>query len=157
MKKIDIAAICLFVFFAGLAAGYMWRFKQVEEGQKENRVRIEALEKELKEIQDLRFNIQKNRKIEITATGYCNHEVCINVKAWRDGMTASNTLARRGVCAADWSVFPQGTRLYVKGYGLCVVEDKGGKVRGKQIDLFFETLQEAKEWGRKKTMAVVIG
>ncbi|MCK5236456.1 MAG: 3D domain-containing protein [Deltaproteobacteria bacterium] len=95
-------------------------------------------------------------KIKLVATGYCNESRCINVGKWQDGKTASNTIARHGVCAADWNVFPQGTRLLIPGYGECLVEDRGGKINGLHVDLFFNEHQDAKEWGYKTVIAEVL-
>ena len=65
------------------------------------------------------------------------------------GVTACGRPARRGTVAADWSVLPRGTRLWVEGYGECRVEDKGGAIKGRHIDLWFPSHEEAKAWGRK--------
>ncbi len=49
-----------------------------------------------------------------------------------------------------------GTRMYVPGYGWGIVEDKGGKIKGPdRIDLFFESHEEAMQWGRKKINVVI--
>lgn len=64
------------------------------------------------------------------------------------GLTASGTQARRGTIAADTRVFPFGTILYIPGYGYGRVEDRGGAIQGRHIDLYFPTHREALEWGR---------
>ncbi|NIX01789.1 MAG: hypothetical protein GWN13_26850, partial [Phycisphaerae bacterium] len=73
----------------------------------------------------------------------------IDVSKWRDGLTATNKLARRGRIAADWGVFPPGTRFYIPGYGEAVVEDRGGKIKGYHLDLFVDSREEALRWGVK--------
>lgn len=85
---------------------------------------------------------------DVKTTGYCAGPPCVDAK-WADGKTASGTDAKRGVCAADWSVFPKGTVFDIPGYGLCRVEDTGNPdyVNGRHLDLFFETEAEAWEWG----------
>jgi 3D (Asp-Asp-Asp) domain-containing protein len=80
-------------------------------------------------------------------TGYSNDPYSINVPKWRDGLTATNTLARVGIAAADWRLYPPGTMFYVPGYGVTVVEDRGSAVIGEHLDLFFDTYEEAIEWG----------
>lgn len=89
---------------------------------------------------------------DVKTTGYCAGPPCVDAK-WADGRTASNTVARRGVCAADWRVFPRGTTVYVPGYGICRVEDTGNPrfVNGKHLDLFFESEAEAWSWGVRHT------
>jgi len=85
---------------------------------------------------------------DVKTTGYCPMPPCVDEK-WADGMTASGTKARRGVCASDWVYFPKGAVLHVPGYGMCVVEDTGNPdvVHGKHLDLFFDTYEEAVAWG----------
>jgi 3D (Asp-Asp-Asp) domain-containing protein len=66
------------------------------------------------------------------------------------GVTASGAEARRGTVAADTSVLPMGTILYIPGYGWGRVEDRGGAIKGKRLDLFFDSHKEALEWGRQQ-------
>ena len=55
----------------------------------------------------------------------------------RVGITASGTRARPGTLAADTSLYPFGTIMYVPGYGYGRVEDRGGAIRGQRLDVFF--------------------
>jgi len=65
-------------------------------------------------------------------------------------------LPEQGTIAADTKFYPFGTRMYVPGYGWGIVEDKGGKIKGPdRIDLFFESHEEAMQWGRKKINVVI--
>jgi 3D (Asp-Asp-Asp) domain-containing protein len=94
---------------------------------------------------------------EVKTTGYCNHAPCVDEK-WADGRTASNTIAREGVCAANWKIFPRGSILYIPGYGECRVEDTGNPlfVNGLHLDLFFDDIKDAREWGIKQKSVTVI-
>ncbi len=92
----------------------------------------------------------------VKLTGYSNDPISINVPEWLDGRTATDTLARRGVCAADWRIFPVGTVLVVPGYGHCRVEDRGSAVKGAHLDLFFDSYKEARAWGVKYATVEVI-
>ena len=61
-----------------------------------------------------------------------------------------------GTVAADTSYYPFGTRMYIPGYGWGVVEDRGGAIKGpNRIDLYFDSHNEALEWGRQ-TLQVTI-
>jgi 3D (Asp-Asp-Asp) domain-containing protein len=40
--------------------------------------------------------------------------------------------------------------MYVKGYGYGRVEDRGGRIKGDHIDLYFHTHRQATQWGRKR-------
>ena len=58
--------------------------------------------------------------------------------------------------AADLTIFPLGTILWIPGYGYGVVADKGGAIKGNHLDLYYETVQDVYEnWG-KKTLEVYI-
>lgn len=102
--------------------------------------------------------------LDVKTTGYCACGTCCGWKFnWfglpvhtsgpnknrfkRIGQTASGRMARPGTVAADLSVFPMGTRVYVPGYGWGRVEDIGGAVKGHHLDLFFLRHGTAKKWG----------
>lgn len=55
------------------------------------------------------------------------------------------------MAAADWSVFPKGTRLKIPGFHHSPVKvtDKGGMIIGKHIDLAVGSCYEALHWGRR--------
>jgi 3D (Asp-Asp-Asp) domain-containing protein len=71
------------------------------------------------------------------------------------GITASGQPARHGSIAADTSIFPFGTIMYVPGYGYGVVEDRGGDIKGYHIDLYRSTHDHALEWGRQTKVVKV--
>jgi 3D (Asp-Asp-Asp) domain-containing protein len=96
------------------------------------------------------------KKYVVKTTAYSNDPRSINVARWRDGRTATNKRAKRGIVAADWNVFPPGTRIYIPGYGEAVVEDRGGAVKGLHLDLFHDTRREALQWGVKKLEVYVL-
>ena len=108
-------------------------------------------------------------------TAYCNCPICINVKEYQDGRFASGRRIYWGAVATD-SKIPFGTDMklvpllpqdwfavafFLKGKRDFVVEDRGGKVRGKHIDLFISDSlgghQTAKNWGRRKMRLKVNG
>ncbi len=70
-------------------------------------------------------------------------------------MTASGTRARYGVCAADCAV-PYGTRLHIPGYGVAVVEDRGGGIKGDRLDVYFDDVADAREWGVRRVRVVIL-
>lgn len=116
-----------------------------------------AMEERVNELEHGRFHINHGTStITLEVTGYSNDPISINVPEWRDGRTATGTLARRGVAAADWRVYPPGTRLFVPDYGEVVVEDRGGAVKGQRLDLFFDSREEALQWGRRNVEVRVI-
>ena len=66
------------------------------------------------------------------------------------GQTASGKQVKHGTIAADTTIYPFGTVIYVPGYGYGVVEDRGGAIKGERLDLYFSSHSQAKNWGRKK-------
>ncbi len=79
-----------------------------------------------------------------------------------DKKTASGTIPRRGRTIAAPPEIPFGTRVFIddpyfsdwEGGGWFTVEDRGKAVRGRVLDVFFgsgeEALQEAIRWGRRE-------
>lgn len=59
--------------------------------------------------------------------------------------------------AADLSVFPLGTILYIPDYGYGVVADKGGAIKGNKIDLYYPTVDDVySQWGKREIDVYVI-
>ncbi|OME55477.1 hypothetical protein BSK59_13445 [Paenibacillus odorifer] len=73
------------------------------------------------------------------------------------GITSSGKRTKEGrTIAADTKLFPYGTILYIEGVGERVVEDTGGAIKGYKLDVFFEDLDEARDFGRKKNVKVKV-
>ena len=106
---------------------------------------------------------------ELLVTGYCNCGKCCGWrKKWfffgepvynygkmkgkpkKVGVTASGTVAAKGTIAADPAVYPFGTRIGIPGYGLGIVQDIGGSIKGAHIDIWFPSHMEALAWGARK-------
>lgn len=76
------------------------------------------------------------------------------------GITYSGVKVKRDLystIAADLSVFPIGTILFIPDYGYGVVADKGGAITGNKIDLFYNTVEDVySEWGKKEIDVYVV-
>jgi 3D (Asp-Asp-Asp) domain-containing protein len=73
------------------------------------------------------------------------------------GITYSGTTVKEGrTIAADLNILPVGTRVYIEDVGERTVEDKGGAVNGKHIDLYIADLGEAQDWGKQTKEVYVI-
>lgn len=82
-----------------------------------------------------------------TVTAYCGCEKCCGKS---DGITASGTVATEGrTIAVDPTVIPYGTTVYIDGQAF-VAEDCGGAIKGKHIDMFFESHDAAVAFGVRK-------
>lgn len=99
--------------------------------------------------------------IEAVATAYCPCERCCGSWALNrpDGIvyTASGAEAVQGVTiAADWSIYPPGTVLFVEGLGEMVVQDRGGAIQGQKIDIYFESHDDALQFGRQNVRFYIV-
>lgn len=91
--------------------------------------------------------------VKFTATGYCNCSKCCGKTT---GTTASGTKATAGRTVAMSSKYSFGTKIEIKGMGTYVVEDRGGAIKGNKIDIYFDSHQEALNFGRKTVYLRVI-
>jgi 3D (Asp-Asp-Asp) domain-containing protein len=88
--------------------------------------------------------------LTVVATGYSNDEVSINVSEWRDGLTASLTIARWGVIAVDPKIIPLGSVVWIPYFKrVFFAEDVGSQIKGHRIDVFFPSVEKAIKFGRK--------
>lgn len=95
---------------------------------------------------------------EFRCTAYCGCEKCCgkygkNRPKDENGkdivFTASGDIAVEGITiAADTSIFPFGTELYINGHKF-VVQDVGSVIKENRIDFYFNDHETAKEFGVK--------
>lgn len=102
-------------------------------------------------------------------TGYCSCEKCCSwERSWfgfgrpiyasgrlkgrpKDvGRTASGSTVRVGTVAADTTILPIGTLVFIPDFGWGRVEDRGGAIRGDRLDIWFDDHAKALRWGRRK-------
>lgn len=100
---------------------------------------------------------------EFTITAYCACEKCCGKDPSHPayGITASGTEATQGrTIATDPSVIPTGMVVYFEGIdgltGGYIAEDTGAAIKGNKIDLFFDSHQDALEWGVQSREVFVI-
>ena len=78
--------------------------------------------------------------------------------------TATGQKAQVGIIAVDPDIIPLGTKLYVESadggkswvYGYCVAGDTGGAIQDYKIDLFFNTHQEAMNFGVRQANVYIL-
>jgi 3D (Asp-Asp-Asp) domain-containing protein len=108
------------------------------------------------------FDWSKYPTQTVTATGYtAGYESTGKRQGHPEyGITYSGVKVKRDLystVAADLNVFPIGTILFIPGYGYGVVADKGGAIKGNELDLYFETVSDVYHlWGKKKLNVYVI-
>lgn len=80
-----------------------------------------------------------------TVTAYCPCEKCCG--AYANGYTATGAKATQGVTvAADPDVLPMGTEIELDGHTY-TVQDTGGAIAGNRLDLYFDSHEDALQWG----------
>jgi 3D (Asp-Asp-Asp) domain-containing protein len=108
-------------------------------------------------------------------TAYCDCPICINVPEFRDGKFASHRPVYWGGVAADKSIpFGSGVELvplmpldwfalyrFLDGRRSFTVEDRGGKIHGRHIDIYFPQSrgghQAALHWGARRMRVKING
>ncbi|MGG3920502.1 3D domain-containing protein [Geobacillus thermodenitrificans] len=72
-------------------------------------------------------------------------------------VTASGTIATQGRTIAMDQRFPFGTLVKIEGFNeVFRVEDRGSKIKGNRIDLYFENVEDAVKFGKQKRKIYVI-
>ncbi|MDN3019790.1 3D domain-containing protein [Paenibacillus sp. BSR1-1] len=108
------------------------------------------------------FDWSKYPKQTVTATGYTAGFESTGKRQGHPeyGITYSGVKVKRDLfstVAADLNVFPIGTILFIPGYGYGVVADKGGAIKGNELDLYYETVEDVyNKWGKKKVEVYVV-
>lgn len=110
----------------------------------------------------------------VEATAYCpgtpgsgcptvnGGSYCTGVYA--NGYTATGVRAKAGngtrenphIIAVDPKMMPLGTLVEISGYGYAKAEDVGGAIKGRRIDLLFDTHEEALQFGRRNLELKII-
>jgi 3D (Asp-Asp-Asp) domain-containing protein len=117
---------------------------------------------------------RQKERVLMTVTAYCACRECCEWKRQcligppvyatgpsrgmrkKVGITSDGTRARRGVIAADITLYPYATLMHVPGYGWGEVHDTGRLIKGDRIDVFFKSHRDAVAWGKQKLWVTVI-
>lgn len=90
--------------------------------------------------------LQFLKTLEMSSTGYTH----------TGNKTYTGIWPTIGTVAVDPKTIPLGTRLYVDGYGYARAMDIGSAIKGKRIDLFFETRSDALRWGKRPVKVFIL-
>jgi len=122
---------------------------------------IKGIEEQIKRIEQIK-NKYKNNYIysfEGTVTAYSPYEESTG-KSSDDPdfkVTASGTIATQGRTIAMDKRFPFGTLVKIEGFNeVFRVEDRGSKIKGNRIDLYFENVEDAVKFGKQKRKIYII-
>jgi len=109
---------------------------------------IVLTEQEYEEEYNIQEVIEMESLGEFNISAYCPCEICCGPYA--DGITSSGERAIEGITiAADPNVLPEGSEVYIEGIGHRIVQDTGGAIKGNKLDLFFNSHQDALNFGRQ--------
>lgn len=93
------------------------------------------------------------RVLNMTATAYAPG--AHDNGHWGD-LTYTGGKVRKGVAAVDPSVIPMGSKLWVEGYGYATAIDQGSAIKGNRIDLAFNDLTTAQDYGIQNVKVYVL-
>ena len=111
------------------------------------------VEEEPVEVETEDTNTGNSNVFRITA--YCNCSTCCG--QWAGGNTASGTVPTAGkTIAVDPSVIPWGTEVVINGHTY-VAEDSGSGVNGNSIDIYFDSHEDALQWGVQYLEVEILG
>ncbi len=89
----------------------------------------------------------------VLATGYSAGPAGGGLSNW----TATGVFCTYGAVAVDPRVIPLGSKLYIEGYGYGFACDTGGAIKGKHIDLAFDSPGAAMNHGKTRVRVWVLG
>lgn len=85
------------------------------------------------------------RTMQVQATGYSTRQPSLSTHT----ATGIDLRVNPRVIAVDPSIIPLGTMVEVEGMGVYIAGDTGGAIKGNIIDIHFQTVAEALQWGRR--------
>ena len=89
--------------------------------------------------------IERTSLGEFRVTAYCPCSDCCG--EWADGITYTGAIATENhTIAVDPSVIPLGSTVEINGIEY-TAEDIGGAIKGNKADIFFNSHEDALEWG----------
>ncbi len=99
-------------------------------------------------------NKTASKEIIVEASAYtASCEGCSGISATGMNLKA-NPNAK--VISVDPAVIPLGSKVYVEGYGEAIAGDTGGAIKGKRIDVFFPSQQDAINFGVKQLKVTIL-
>ena len=96
----------------------------------------------------------RHKMFDMVATGYDASPETIGRGA--TGKTCTGRHAEYGVVAVDPRVIPLNTIVYVEGYGFALACDRGSAIKGRRIDLCFDSRYVANQYGRRHVRVHVL-
>lgn len=101
----------------------------------------------------------KHKLTNVTLTAYSAGPASTGKKEGDPGygITASGTTVKEGrTIAVDPDIIPMGWWVYIEGIGFRRAEDTGSAIKGKKIDVYYDSESHAQRFGRKKGYSVYV-
>ncbi len=125
----------------------------VRDFQRDQKLKISGVvdSKTLEKLQSTALAPRKVKKeMEVNASAYSSQDPGCSK------YTSTGQLLRKGIVAVDPKVIPLGTKMYIPGYGYGIAADVGSAIKGKKIDLAFESRKEALQFGRRDIVIQIL-
>lgn len=122
---------------------------------------IEGIEDQIERIKQIKDKYKNNYvySFEGVVTAYSPYEESTG-KSPDDPdfkVTASGTIATQGRTIAMYKKFPFGTLVKIEGFDeVFRVEDRGSKIKGNKVDVYFESVEDAIKFGKQKRKIFII-
>ena len=144
-----ILTVTIFLFIHGILKGD--NSNELEESNsivEEIKDSVEKIEEQKAKEEKQKEKKDESRLVslgEFRLTAYCSCSVCNG--AWAGSPTASGAMPKvNRTIAVDTSIIPFGTEIVINGQTY-VAEDTGSAIKGKRIDIFFDSHQTALNFG----------
>ncbi len=92
------------------------------------------------------------KTLNVQATGYSTKQPGLSTHTFMGIDLRVNSR----VIAVDPSVIPLGSMVEVEGMGVYIAGDTGGAIKGNIIDIHFNTVAEALQWGRRNVTVRIL-
>ena len=98
------------------------------------------------------------KKMVVQSTAYTKFENGDELAGRKWGnLTKSGVPVHYGVVAVDTDIIPLGTEIYIPSLNkVFVALDTGNAIKGNIIDVYFDSLEQCIEWGRKKGLEIYV-
>lgn len=149
MHNIKMLKFCLYIFIVGLILSIFLLSQEIIKFESETAEIVHLIQKYKRtEMYDISKITNSKRILTMTSTAY--EASPVSCGPYATGYTATGHRAMVGVVAVDPRIIPLGTVLFIENYGVAVALDTGGAIKGHKIDVFFNTVDECLQWGRRK-------
>lgn len=90
------------------------------------------------------------KTMTVEATAYSGHSITAT------GLKPVRNPSGLSSIAVDPRVIPLGSKVYIPGYGYAIASDTGGAIKGNIIDLYMNSSEECRQWGRRNVTLHIV-